>query len=585
MGLSNFPIYLLLFSCLSSVSVLSAAPRLRLTAATVGPVTAATGANAASQTVEAYNDGDGALSLSIASSASWVSGAAGASRPCSKRSGSCIPLQFTFSTGSLTAGIYTATATVSDPNAVDAPQTITITVQMGGGVPSNVDLYTAPSGTNDYTFYTNSQFSTLRSTTNDQRSWLTVSLDAAGSFQFVYPYRIHVDPVEGQGEGTYSGTVTTGGSTFAGDNKTIAVTMRVTSQPILSVVPDDRPVSTVDSRGIRVTLAQGTPAFVLRTLQLTNLGLGSLIVSSATASGGDWLSVATVLPAGVYPVLDASKLSPGTYNGSIAILTNAVNPNLTLPVVFNVVAKGAPAIRYQGVVDNAIFQAGDSVTRGDILAVIGDQLTVGADTLGKAPPLDTTIGGARVLVNGAAAPMYYATYGQLAFQMPYEIGNGSAQVVVERDGQRSNVVSVDVVDRAPRLLRIGIEDYGAIVNQDGSLPLPASTKVSGFTTHPAKRGDTLTIYAIGLGATTPSVGTGQAAPTSPLARTTVTPTVNFGGGPTAAKATPIFAGLTPTAAGLYQLIVTIPDDCPKGTVAVSVGFPDGLSNVVAIEVE
>jgi uncharacterized protein (TIGR03437 family) len=238
------------------------------------------------------------------------------------------------------------------------------------------------------------------------------------------------------------------------------------------------------------------------------------------------------------------------------------------------------------VVDNAVFEAGGQVCPGDILAVVGDQLSYAAVTLGKAPPLATTVGGARVLVNGQAAPMYYSTYGQLAFQLPYETATGAAIVQVERDGQTSNRVSVDVVNRAPRLLRIGIGDFGAIVNaNDGSLPFPSSYQISGWKVKPARRGDTLTIYAIGLGQTTPSAASGEAAPTSPLARLAVTPTVIFGVSFLGRRVTPDFAGLTPTSSGLYQINVKIPDDAAHGIVPVQVGFPDGLSNIVAIAVE
>lgn len=583
MGLNHLRAVLSLAACFSIAGAVEAAPTLRLVSSTVGPVTAAQGSNAATQTVEAYNAGDGSLNLSISSSATWLTGSVGGARACTRRSGTCLPINFSLNTSGLAAGTYTAIATVSDSNAVDAPQTITVTAQVGTGVPASVDLYTSPTGSADYSFYTNSPL-TLKSSTGDSNSWLTVALDGSGSFQFVYPYRIHVAPVSGQANGAYSGSVTTSGSSFGADNRTIPVTMRVTGSPIVSLKTDDRPVSTVTPAGIRVKLAEGAPRYDL-SLQLANLGLGTLTVSSATSTGGDWLAVVTAAPAYVTALFDASKLTAGSYTGSLTINTNAANGNLTLPVALTVTPKSAPVIRYQGVVDNAVFAAGDAVTRGDILALVGEQLSFAAITLGKAPPLDTTVGGARVLVNGQPAPMYYSTYGQLAFQMPFEVGNGTAQVQVERDGQRSNIVTVEVADRAPRLLRLGIEDYGAIVNQDGSLPMLRSVSVPGWSTHPAKRGDTLTIYAIGLGATTPSVATGTAAPTDPLARTTVTPVVNFGGGPTAAKANPFFSGLTPTAAGLYQLNVTIPEDCPKGIVAVSVGFPDSLSNIVQIAVE
>src|SRR5712671_3644549 len=48
--------------------LLTAAPKLRLSASTVGPVSIAQSANGATQTVEAFNIGDGSLSLALSSS-------------------------------------------------------------------------------------------------------------------------------------------------------------------------------------------------------------------------------------------------------------------------------------------------------------------------------------------------------------------------------------------------------------------------------------------------------------------------------------------------------------------------------------
>ena len=91
-------------------------------------------------------------------------------------------------------------------------------------------------------------------------------------------------------------------------------------------------------------------------------------------------------------------------------------------------------------------------------------------------------------------------------------------------------MTVTIGARAPRLLRFNLGDFGAIVNaRDGSYPLPVGA-IPGSNTHPASAGDTLIIYAIGLGDTNPFVATGAAAPSNPLARVIGTATVNFGGG-------------------------------------------------------
>ncbi len=541
---------------------------LRLVSSTVGPMSIPSGTTSASRTVEAYNAGDGALSLTVSSSASWIVATAGTARNCTTTTDarSCIPIQLALSTGNLAAGLSTGVVTVSDPNAVDAPQTITVTVRVGG-----VDLHVAPGGSRDLPIATQSMVAS-HVTTQDGNSWLTLVLDGTGSFRFSYPYRIHIQPPAAMAEGVYNGSVATSGPAAA-DTQTIPVTMRITSQPIAQATPDH----------LAIRLAQGAPPLAAG-VSVANAGAGSLSIAGVSATGSGL--TATPGAGGAVATFDAGSLAPGTYDGSLSIASNAVNGTLAVPVSFEVVPKAAPLIRYQGVVDNGTFGAGETVARGDVMVVLGEQLSFDPLTVGKAPPLDTTVGGATVLVNGKPVPMYYSSYGQLAFQMPADAPLGTNLVQVQRDGLTSNTVSVNVAERAPRLLVIGTTGYGAIQNAaDFSLPMPEGA-LPGVLTHPAKAGDTLVMYAIGLGPTSPAVATGEPAPSAePFARLTTDPQVSFGVGIFGANVSPVFAALTPAFAGLYQINVTIPPDAPKGTVDVRLAFPDSVSNSVWIAVQ
>src|SRR5579872_5874429 len=106
-----------------------AAPQLRLVSSTVGPVTVAAASNGSTQTVEAYNIGSGSLNLTVSSSVSWIGATVGTPRACTttRASQNCIPLNFALNTQALPAGSATGIVTVSDPNAIDSPQTITVT--------------------------------------------------------------------------------------------------------------------------------------------------------------------------------------------------------------------------------------------------------------------------------------------------------------------------------------------------------------------------------------------------------------------------------------------------------------------------
>jgi uncharacterized protein (TIGR03437 family) len=290
---------------------------------------------------------------------------------------------------------------------------------------------------------------------------------------------------------------------------------------------------------------------------------------------------------------NTSALAPGTYKDGITFTSNAAAyagapgdaSSLTVPVELEVVSAGPPVVDFQGVQDNATFVPGDAVAPGDIAVVKGQQLSTKDFVQAGAPPIPTQLSDTQVLFNGQPLPLYYTLYGQIACQIPSDAPIGTSLVQVKRqDGQVSNQVSVDIAARAPRIL-VGPSTYGVITNQDGSRPMPNGAW-PGVATHPAKAGDTLTLWAIGLGATNPYVATGQPAPSSePLARLTSPPVVAFGGGIGGASATPLFAGLSPTYAGLYQVNVTIPDSAPKGNVYVSLAFGDSTSNSVLIFVQ
>lgn len=555
------------------VTKIEAAPKLRLSTAALGPFSIASGQNGPAQTVEAYNAGDGSLSLSVASSATWAVATVGTARACTTRSGNCLPIQIALQTASLEAGSQTAIVTVRDPNAVDAPQTITVTVQIGGGVPSQLNFFLAPNGSSrETTFMTNSLV-----TTRTNAPWLALMLDGIASMRFSYPYKVRVTHQPGQGEGTYAGSATVSNSSFAPDNKTIAVNLRVTSEPIARMEP----------ARLQFRVAQGAAAQT-QNLVITNSGLGSLSVTAATpttASGGEWLKAGSFTSPVLPVTADIQGLSSGRYTGSIAITSNAVNGPLQIPVDLEVVESTAPVIAYQGVVDNTTFERGGSLSPGMIAVAFGEQLSYSEPTSASSLPLGTELGGVRVLVNDQPVPVYYSSYGQVNFQVPYNAPAGTATVRLERNGQRGNAVSVEIAERAPRLLRLGIGNYGIIVNQDGSFPIPAT---AGIPSHPAARGDVLVIYAIGLGQTDPPVQSGAAAPgVEPLPRVPGF-SVYFGGGlqGTPRPITPLYMGLTPTFVGLYQINVQVPPDAPSG-VTVPVYLHDGqtASNLVEIAIE
>jgi len=173
---------------------------------------------------------------------------------------------------------------------------------------------------------------------------------------------------------------------------------------------------------------------------------------------------------------------------------------------------------------------------------------------GRAP---TTLEGTTVWINGQAAPLAYVSPSMLRVQVPLEIDSSRASVVVEtaagRSAPRTLAISAAAAGvLAPVKLRIEGKQFAAAqIADNGAYALPENAS-SEFASRPARAGETLVLHAIGLGAVTPQVATGEVAPertqlAAPLE-------VRIGGMP----AEVLSAGLAPGKVGLYEIRVRVP---------------------------
>ncbi len=566
---------------LSFASALSAAPRLSLNTSTIGTINTVPGSNGPTQTVQAYNFGDGALNLTATPSAPWLSATVGARGTCAGNGGNCYNVTISLNTAALAAGTYTEFVTLTDPNAIDSPQDIAVTVNTTG-VQSSLTAYVTPNGGTStsvlYNIFTSGTGVKGTVSTNSGGNWLSFLSGASGLITSPSPWLIQVAAQVGQAPGTYTGTVTISGSSVATDNKTINVTMIVTTAPIIELN---------NSSTIRLTGAQGGGA-QYAVVTLHNLAQGTLSITGAAGSA-KFLS-ATVSGTSLVITADPAGLNPGVYTGVITITSNAANNNVVaIPVELVVAPAGVPNILTGGIVNISTY-AQEALSPGDIVAAFGSQLAT-STLVAPSLPLPTSLGGTQVLVNGVPAPLFFVSTGQINFQVPYTVSGAQLNTVQVISGaSQGNTRSILVTGTAPRLLT-KYPPYGAIVNAaDGSLTDPSTVVDAVFKTHPAKPGDTIIIYAIGLGATTPAALAGQPAndgtPGKPL-QTIPNVQVTFGGG-FAGRAVTVasaFTGLTPTASGLYQLNVVIPPDVTLGpSVPVSILVNGVQSNNVNLAI-
>jgi uncharacterized protein (TIGR03437 family) len=215
----------------------------------------------------------------------------------------------------------------------------------------------------------------------------------------------------------------------------------------------------------------------------------------------------------------------------------------------------APSIG--GVVSTASYVPNAPLAPGAFASIFGQNLAATSLLAGKLP-LTTQLAGAQAFIAGRLAPIQYASAGQLNVLIPFDLEPNSTQQVILIEGSAySTPESLTIAPAQPAVFTQDQSGKGAgaitVVKANGD-------QFSADASHPASAGDTLVIYCAGLGAVTPPVATGSAAPGSPPAKASSTVTVTIGGQP----APVAFAGLTPTYAGLYQVNVTVPSGITAG---------------------
>ena len=154
--------------------------------------------------------------------------------------------------------------------------------------------------------------------------------------------------------------------------------------------------------------------------------------------------------------------------------------------------------------------------------------------------------------------------------------DGFATAITPLADQVHVLTSCDILlqSETPAVNFTGLPCPPMVIHADGQLVSPVN---------PAKQGEELASYAVGLGATNPAARDGQPAP-APL-RAVQSMTLDYNFRPNALPAKPadgspvaLFSGLTPQYVGLYQINFTVPP-IPKGTQPCAVSFAPG-ANVI-----
>lgn len=222
----------------------------------------------------------------------------------------------------------------------------------------------------------------------------------------------------------------------------------------------------------------------------------------------------------------------------------------TVQVTGNVAPALAPLIAPGGIVNGATGQADAPLAPGALAKVIGERLAVTSTQAAVPWPLE--LGGTRVLVGPRIMRLEAVGDRELKGVIPASLTpNTSFSVVVSRGSQLSLPETVTLAEAQPSVFTPDGTGKGQgsifVARADGRQELADAA-------NPASPGETVVIYCSGLGAVTPNVADGTAAPASPPAVVAGEVTVTVAGVPAQVQ----FAGLTPGQSGLYQINAVVP---------------------------
>jgi uncharacterized protein (TIGR03437 family) len=267
-------------------------------------------------------------------------------------------------------------------------------------------------------------------------------------------------------------------------------------------------------------------------------------------------------------------------NASVIVITvNADNPSLNIAGSISVSggiqsSATAPVMAAGGVLSAASYSPSAPLAPGTMVSIFGSNLANGTSSA-SALPLSTQLSGTLVTIGGEAAPLLYASQGQVNAIIPYGLPvNTNTQVIVQQGNAYTSPEPITLSAASPAIFTKSQNGtgQGIIIRPDGQYAQPGT---------PAQAGDEVVIYAAGLGETTPQATAGQAATTSPLLRVAAAVSLTIGG----QNARVDFAGLAPTFAELYQINAAVPAGVHGDTLPVVLTVAGQPSPTVTIAVQ
>ena len=331
-------------------------------------------------------------------------------------------------------------------------------------------------------------------------------------------------------------------------------------------------VPIVEKHGVQLVLTGHEHEYlrtrVLRANSPVTSGAGTIYVSTGGGGGGLHPLCAAdsppdVPPNTVCPLPPFLAYQTSSYH-YVAVDVNSAQ--ITVHAVgmdgkeFDQANLALPRVTTAGIVNGASFTT--AVAPGGLVSIFGQGLA-SSTAAATAYPLPTAISGTSVSLNGKPLPLFYVSFGQINAQLPMDVTGTASLHVATASGSADAAIAVS--DTAPAVFPSG-------VLHANYTPVSADS--------PAVAGETLVVFATGLGLVNGPLLSGQPAPAAPLLSVVNPVVVDFG----SATVTPIFAGLSPGLASVYQVNVVVPRDLATNVYPLQVSAKGNLSNVTNVQV-
>jgi len=349
-------------------------------------------------------------------------------------------------------------------------------------------------------------------------------------------------------------------------------------------------VTTVAGTGISAYSGDGGPAVSAQLKSVSGVALdanGNLYIADA-----EDVKIRKVAPNGIITTYAGNGLAGVTGDGGPTLqarfnfpsgMTTDANGNLYIADTRNdkirkVSPPPVPQVRTENPVLTS-FGGKAGFSSNTYVEVYGQnfstisRLWAGSDFSGVNAP--TSLDGISVTVNGKPAFIYYVSPNQININTPEDTATGPVALVVKTPLGTSNTVMVPRARLSPTLqtvpqFLIGGKQYVVALTPDFTTFIGREAMLAGVAFKPAKPGDTIAIYALGCGPTSPPAQAGVvAAQESSLA---LPYELSIGG----AVAQVSFAGVVGATIGLYQFNVLVPF-VPPGDQTITLTV-DGVPN-------